>query len=487
MPIPPTFAPTSRTVSLPTLQPEPDSHTPDLTHRDDEADAGDAEVNPRVEKRRRTNRGIKSELGVAPSPVRKGSSPASPAGTALSSGGGAANASTNSNPRSRANLPPIKPIGFAQSRESRDDGQDHPIPSPVVMGFDFKMIDDQQLRTVSRVRDTISIKEQQQALIAQRRRDLAASTPSTPKELTFKGWQPKDPEKQGVGRRREKTRDKVESLSIVTSASDKDVVPGSKSAPLNQALSTQQQSPRDLPSGSQTAMPGHILPPLSSYHGTNGMADPRTAPLALGRGRAEEHEFARQQGGAPYFRRYEPVPTHRPSGSESGHRRNFTAPQAGPGGPAPGPVRFETSERGGAAAPGSALLAAVPHRNGFTGPGPSAESDPDSPPRGARRSDFLQPFNQLYDLMHQTENLKMQLSDLLHRYESAFTAQQQGYQDFKATAAQAGTLLGSLQASADSLKEMVRYEVGRAGSTEKKEVDELRERVRKLEEKLGEK
>jgi hypothetical protein len=65
-------------------------------------------------------------------------------------------------------------------------------------------------------------------LIAQRRRDLAASTPSTPKELTFKGWQPKDPEKQGVGRRREKTRDKVESLSIVTSASDKDVVPGSK-------------------------------------------------------------------------------------------------------------------------------------------------------------------------------------------------------------------------------------------------------------------
>jgi polyhydroxyalkanoate synthesis regulator phasin len=89
--------------------------------------------------------------------------------------------------------------------------------------------------------------------------------------------------------------------------------------------------------------------------------------------------------------------------------------------------------------------------------------------------------------MHQTENLKMQLSDLLHRYESAFTVQQQGYQDFKSTAAQAGTLLGSLQASADSLKEMVRYEVGRAGSTEKKEVDELRERVRKLEEKLGEK
>jgi hypothetical protein len=155
MSIPPTFAPTSRTVSFPTLQPEPDSdshtHNLTLTHRDDEADAGDAEANPRVEKRRRTNRGTKSDLAVALSPARKGSSPASPAGTALSSGGGAASASANSNPRSRANLPPIKPIGFAQSRESRDDGQDHPIPSPVVMGFDFKMIDDQQLRTVSGV------------------------------------------------------------------------------------------------------------------------------------------------------------------------------------------------------------------------------------------------------------------------------------------------------------------------------------------------
>jgi hypothetical protein len=166
MSIPPTFAPTSRTVSLPTLQPEPESesdshfhsHTHDLnlTHRNDDADAGDAEANPRGEKRRRTNRGVKSELAVALSPVRKGSSPASPAGTALSSGGGATNVSTNSNPRSRANLPPIKPIGFAQSRESRDDGQDHPIPSPVVMGFDFKMIDDQQLRTVSRVARFVS-------------------------------------------------------------------------------------------------------------------------------------------------------------------------------------------------------------------------------------------------------------------------------------------------------------------------------------------
>lgn len=120
------------------------------------------------------------------------------------------------------------------------------------MGFDFKQIDEDQLKTVGlvnsaypkcqaeqvrfQVRDMISIKEQQQALIAQRRKKVTPSTPSTPKELTFKGWTPKDPEKeQGVGRRREKTRDKVETLSIVTSATDKDVVPGSKVGGLDES------------------------------------------------------------------------------------------------------------------------------------------------------------------------------------------------------------------------------------------------------------
>ena len=56
--------------------------------------------------------------------------------------------------------------------------------------------------------------------------------------------------------------------------------------------------------------------------------------------------------------------------------------------------------------------------------------------------------------------------------------------EFKNTAAQAGTLLATLQASADSLKDMVRYEVNRAGSTERREVDELKERIKKLEERL---
>ena len=54
--------------------------------------------------------------------------------------------------------------------------------------------------------------------------------------------------------------------------------------------------------------------------------------------------------------------------------------------------------------------------------------------------------------------------------------------EFRDTAVRANTLLGSLQASADSLKEMVRYEVERAGSAERREVEDLRERIRKLEE-----
>ena len=200
--------------------------------------------NIRADKRRRVTKSSRTANAdsVLPSPSKtshhsnQGSSvsPTSPHGTLRS--------------RRGPNLAPIKPIGFAASRESRrEDGTDQSIPSPVVMGFDFKGIDEMQLRTVgltrtmntesrdqaeairSQVRDTINIKEQQQALIAQRRREVVASTPSTPKELTFKGWTPKDTDRSGgVGRRREKTRDKVEGMSIVTSASEKDIIPGSK-------------------------------------------------------------------------------------------------------------------------------------------------------------------------------------------------------------------------------------------------------------------
>lgn len=234
---------------------------PPIVHSGDEASDSPAS-DSRADKRRRT----KPPRGADPSPRKSGhaGSSASPAPGGLGP------------PSRRSQLAPIRPIGFAAAREQRRDGEsgDQAIPSPVVMGFDFKQVDEDQLKTVclhllnaqgekgqepaedltEQVRDTISIREQQQALIAARRREVAASQPSTPKELTFKGWTPKEAKDQlgvvvggggfgsgsgsgstlapvsasGVGRRRDKTRDKVEQMSIVTTGIDKDVVPGSK-------------------------------------------------------------------------------------------------------------------------------------------------------------------------------------------------------------------------------------------------------------------
>lgn len=66
--------------------------------------------------------------------------------------------------------------------------------------------------------------------------------PDTPKEFsrepsTYRTWKPSEvpsvsgvvfPTSGGVGRRRERIKDKVEKMSIVTGVSDKDVVPASK-------------------------------------------------------------------------------------------------------------------------------------------------------------------------------------------------------------------------------------------------------------------
>ena len=396
------------------------------------------------------------------------------------------------------------------------------------MGFDFKSIDDEQLRTVGltdknqdsktqaeairhQVRDTISIKEQQQALIAQRRRENAASTPSTPKELTFKGWVPKETgsaEKQsgvpqtaqqqdmiqqpqtataagpgpgGVGRRREKTRDKVEGMTIVTGNSDKDGIPGSKvgscwcysefadrpqSAPLNQGLSAQQASPHDHMSGAQTSVPHAPV----HHHAYN--SDLRTAPISHARGSRDEHEFARQQqGSAGYWRshprgydRYDQVPhTARPSISV-------------PSGPLQ-PPSSSSREQPPANGP-------PPIRNGH---GHYGSHSPTSPPplSASRGPGYAGGTGEYYDMYTKVEQLKYALQDLHHRYEGLYSNQVHAMGDFKTTAAQANSLLASLQASADSLKEMVRYEVGRAGSAEKKELDELRDKVKALEDKLA--
>ena len=146
-------------------------------------------------------------------------------------------------------------------------------------------------------------------------------------------------------------------------------------------------------------------------------------------------------------------------------RRNVTTPKLQP----PAVLPRDRSGASGVARP------AV--RNGQYSTSPS-------PPRAGQRDAFHQPVNNLYDMLNQAEQLRFSLQDLLHRYEGAYAGQINAMGDFKKTAAQAGTLLGNLQASADSLKEMVRYEVGRSGSAEKREIEELRERVRSLEERL---
>jgi hypothetical protein len=203
-----------------------------------------ASPNPRADKRRKTRKN--ASVG---NPDRADSP-----STGSAAGGAAEEGEGEPQQRRASGLAPIKPIGFAAARENRRESGgiagDAALPSPVVMGFDFQKVDEDQLKTVntfrkifpnaadSQVRDTISIKAQQEALIAQRRRDVVASHPSTPKELTFKGWQPKDPNvlpgsgvpasasgsgSGGVGRRRDKTRDKVERMSINTAGGDKDM------------------------------------------------------------------------------------------------------------------------------------------------------------------------------------------------------------------------------------------------------------------------
>ncbi|WWC86974.1 uncharacterized protein L201_001855 [Kwoniella dendrophila CBS 6074] len=471
----------------------------------------------RADKRRRVTKGGKA-IDVIPSPRKDhGGGSRSPSNHDIQSNSHA----TRNGRGTGSTLAPIKPIGFAAAREARrDDNDNQALPSPVVMGFDFKAIDQDQLKTV---RDTISIKEQQQALIAARRREVAQSQPSTPKELTFKGWAPKDnnghppplppsnsdhsistPRESfsgpssagapvsggGVGRRREKTRDKVEKMSIVTSATERDVVPGSKSAPLNQGLASQQASPREPPSGSQTSVPPHILPPIHGYghHPGNGMTDPRTAPIRSRNG--EEHEFARQQG--PYYGLPQTRPLARPYESQqnlrgpatiSNDRRNFSVPSNNAANlhlpSSSSAARYE-----GVPSPRRSSINVQQQQQQPQSNSPkSYTSGSGSSPRILSRENFLLPFNQLYDLLYQTDNLRYNLQDLMNRNESAYQQQINQIKEFKSTAQASNTLLNNLQSSADSLKELVRYEVERNNQVKDRELDELKERLRRLEEK----
>lgn len=111
-----------------------------------------------------------------------------------------------------------------------------------------------------------------------------------------------------------------------------------------------------------------------------------------------------------------------------------------------------------------------------------------SPPHPQhQREQFLQPFTHMFDIVTSVEQLRYQLQDLIHRSDQTYQSQAAATNEFKNTTAQASSLLVTLQQSADSLKEMVRYEVDRALSAERRETDELRDRIRSLEERLGHK
>jgi hypothetical protein len=189
---------------------------------------------------------------------------------------------------------------------------------------------------------------------------------------------------------------------------------------------------------------------------------------------------------------------------------------------------IEAGERPQFFRPSSGRYEVMPHtarpapldRRSFTGPsGPQYQQNghghPISPPRSghsasAARREFMAPFERLYEVLSSTESLKFVLQDLHHRYESTLAAKAKEIGDFKATTHAASTLLNNLQQSTDSLKDMVRYEISRAGnapagsapstsaptsagasaaagglsSDERKEFEEMKVRMKKLEEAL---
>lgn len=214
-----------------------------------------------------------------------------------------------------------------------------------------------------------------------------------------------------------------------------------------------------------------MLPPIQTRNGHMPQAsDLRTAPIDRSAETGDRPQFFRPTNG-----RYEVPQTARPVMSD---RRSVT----GPHGPLTG-----LGER----------LPAY-GQNGHDRPIES-HSPPRSAPHpsgSAARREFLAPFERMYDLLSQTESLKYALQDMHHRYESALSNKNKEIGDFKNTAHAASTLLGNLQQSADSLKDMVRYEISRApapASTargglsvdERKEFEEMKIRMKRLEEALS--
>lgn len=213
----------------------------------------------------------------------------------------------------------------------------------------------------------------------------------------------------------------------------------------------------------------NMLPPIQTRNGhVPPGSDLRTAPIDRSAETSERPQFFRPSNG-----RYEVLPqSGRPMLTD---RRSLTGH--------PGPP---TGDRIGSFGNGQ-------------GQGRPAHST--TPPRtstSVTRQDFLAPFDRLYDVLAQSENHKYTMQDLIHRYELALSTKHKEIGDFKSTAQAASTLLNNLQQSADSLKDMVRYEISRAppppGSTtsagghkgglsseERKEFEDMKIRMKKLE------
>jgi hypothetical protein len=482
--VPPTrnHSPHHRTVRQPNPSPSPytpqsttghyPSHPPINHYR--------ASQSPRQsggDKRRRTTRGSLNSATTGPD-----TSPRNPTGASAVD---------------RFRPPPIKPIGFAASREHRRQSGGHgEIPSPVVMGFDYKNVDAEQLKTVSlqltrrhttqpssmpfppfqvpptppakrnmppppantrsqaeahQVRATLSIKEQQEALIAQRRRDAAQEQQAEAKGLTFKDWQaPSDkPRSMPQGKQ------SAVHLSVNTARND-DIIAASRVCLRLIAEATTKLTKQSAPMGSlaaqQSGRPG-MMPPVQSRNGHLAPVDPRVAPLDRSAETGERPQYFRPSSG-----RYEVMPhTARPAHPD---RRSFT----------------------GLAGPGPAM-----HQNGH-------ERRVEAMSPSAARREFLAPFERLYEVLASTEQTKFVLHDLHHRYESALANKVKEIGDFKATTHAASTLLNNLQQSTESLKDMVRHEISRAtpktsgsgglSTDERQEFEEMKIRMKRMEELL---
>lgn len=105
------------------------------------------------DKRRRLTKSKPLPLAV-PQTTSPNKEPGSGSGSGPSTGESSQNQTNDKkigHPASPANLAANPPVGFAASREARrGEGYDvyGAVPSPVVMGFDFKTIDGEQLKTV---------------------------------------------------------------------------------------------------------------------------------------------------------------------------------------------------------------------------------------------------------------------------------------------------------------------------------------------------